>query len=610
MYKFLFLIIGLLGVGLPFDTVWHQIYAFLIGFVLIYGIKRNAVQSKYLVVGVCLLIAAFFMPKIEIIEQQRLLVEAAKTVSPKQFVENMNVYPFSQTADGYLQGLGLSRKVRDVTLINGPWHLGSGYVNKVEYNFYGGPPALVREKLPFVVCYKITDSIIKRGFLGQGTFYFNNAFVVHAAPTKITFESNDLGAYFYAFSADHHLPFSETGPDLTLKLNKSSIDHIWLLGEVLLKIVGLLLIAYGFFEISRKAIDWREITLLLTLTAYFLLWFGNFPWTEIFAVGGYDGVVHGGHPYSMLEALIKGDWLTALQSPEATFYYMPGMRYVRFVEMLVFGDSYPLQLTVLLFTPILYFRFLKELLPAKYAFIICMIMVTSVVQFLGMSYAIHTDTFLSLYGEGFAYSCLIGGLVLLLKGFSSRLTGIGCFSLFAITASIRPNLLIFFACLSAIYFFCSTFSNAPKKSKFIDLLGMAPLVLIPLHNICFGHKWVLITSASGIPENLPLTLKMYVDGVLSFGGLIGPFEFKQNFINHFNYCGILVLVFIITNAVIALKQGVRNKVGALALTCMCGLGVHLFYMASIRYTQPSLFISVSLVLWAIACGLRVDKNSI
>ena len=176
MYKFLFLIIGLLGVGLPFDTVWHQIYAFLIGFVLIYGIKRNAVQSKYLVVGVCLLIAAFFMPKIEIIEQQRLLVEAAKTVSPKQFVENMNVYPFSQTADGYLQGLGLSRKVRDVTLINGPWHLGSGYVNKVEYNFYGGPPALVREKLPFVVCYKITNSIIKRGFLGQGTFYFNNAF--------------------------------------------------------------------------------------------------------------------------------------------------------------------------------------------------------------------------------------------------------------------------------------------------------------------------------------------------------------------------------------------------------------------------------------------------
>ncbi|MCX7351827.1 MAG: hypothetical protein NTW22_00895 [Proteobacteria bacterium] len=331
-----------------------------------------------------------------------------------------------------------------------------------------------------------------------------------------------------------------------------------------------------------------------------MLWFGNFPWTEIFAVGGCDGVVHGGHPYSMLEALIKGDWLTALQSPEATFYYMPGMRYVRFVEMLVFGDSYPLQLTVLLFPPILYFRFLKELLPAKYAFIICMIMVTSVVQFLGMSYAIHTDTFLSLYGEGFAYSCLIGGLVLLLKGVTSRITGIGCFALFAITASIRPNLLIFFACLSAIYFFCSTFSNAPRKSKFIDLLGMAPLVLIPLHNIYFGHKWVLITSASGIPENLPLTLKMYVDGLLSLGGLIGPFEFKQNFFNHFNYRGILVLVFMITNAAIALKQGVSTKVGALALACMCGLSVHLFYLPSIRYVQPCFFISVSLVLWAIA----------
>jgi hypothetical protein len=372
------------------------------------------------------------------------------------------------------------------------------------------------------------------------------------------------------------------------------------LGEVLLKIVGLLLIAYGFFDISRKTIDWREIALLLTWAAYFLIYYKKFLWEDIFSVGGNDGIIHGGYPYAMLEDLVKGDWLTALQSPEATFYYMPGMRYVRFLEMLVFGDSYPLQLTVLLFTPILYFRFLKELLPAKYAFIICIVMFTSILKFMGMSYAIHKNSFLSLYGEGFAYSCLIGGLVLLLKGITSRLTGIGCFSLFAITASIRPNLLIFFACLSAIYFFCSTFSNEPKKRKFIDLLGMALLVLIPLHNICFGHKWVLITSASGIPENLPLTLKMYLDGLLSLGGLIGPFEFKQNFINHFNYRGISVLVFMITNAAIALKQGVRNKVGALALTCMCGLSVHLFYMASIRYTQPCLFISVSLVFWAIA----------
>ena len=92
---------------------------------------------------------------------------------------------------------------------------------------------------------------------------------------------------------------------------------------------------------------------------------------------------------------------------------------------------------------------------------------------------------------------------------------------------------------------------------------------------------------------------MYVDGLLSLGGLIGPFEFKQNFINHFNYRGILVLVFMITNAAIALKQGV-TKVGALALTCMYGLGVHLFYLPSIRYTQPCLFISVSLVMWAVA----------
>lgn len=196
------------------------------------------------------------------------------------------------------------------------------------------------------------------------------------------------------------------------------------------------------FEISRKAIDWREITLLLTWIAYFCFGLVIFlgqkfcSWWMRWCCSWWAPLFHA---WSLNKRwLVNGSAITW-----SDFLLYARHALCAFCGNVSFGDSYPLQLTVLLFTPILYFRFLKELLPAKYAFIICMIMVTSVVQFLGMSYAIHTDTFLSLYGEGFAYSCLIGGLVLLLKGFSSRLTGIGCFSLFAITASIRPNLLIF-----------------------------------------------------------------------------------------------------------------------------------------------------------------------
>ncbi len=596
VYKILFLISGLIGIGLPFDTVWHYGYAFLITFVLIYGAKRNVVQIKHLIFGAFLLLATAFIPKIEIIEQQRLLVENGKIVSPKQFIDNINSYPFSQTADGYLQGLGLSRKVRDISLLNTPRHLRSGYVNRVEYNFYGPPQALIRECLPFVACYKITESIVKRGLQAQGTFYFNNHFFMHPVRKNIILEDKDLGTYFYAFGADCHPAPSEATPHLILNLNTSLQDNLCLLGEVLLKIFGLLLVAYGFFDISRKSLDWREILILLSWNAYFLICFKQFLWEEIFACGGCDGIVHGGHPYVMLEALARGDWLTAIKSPEAIFYYMPGMRYIRFLEMLIFGDAYPLQLTVLLFTPVLYYRFFKELLPPKYALIICVLMGTSILKFLGIDFHIHLHSFFALYGEGFAYSCLTGGLLLLLRGISSRGMGIGCFSLFAIALSIRPNLGMFIGCLILIYFFLSTFSSEDKKYKFIDLLGMSPLILIPLHNIYFGHSCVLLTSASGIPENLPLTPKMYWDAIQCLGGLIAPFKSQEKFMHHFNYQGLFVLLFMATNFKIALRSGLKNRIGALAFACMLGLSVHLFYLAKIRYMQPYFLVSIILIL--------------
>ncbi len=322
-------------------------------------------------------------------------------------------------------------------------------------------------------------------------------------------------------------------------------------------------------------------------------------WIDIFAIGGYDGFVHGGHPYSMLEAVIKGDWCMAIQSPEAVFYYMPGMRYVRFFEIMIFGDAYPLQVTLLLFTPVIYYRFFKELLKAKWALIVCFIMAIGMFNPIGLDFHSHINSLAMLYGEGFAYACLMGGLVMLLKGINCRSTGLGCFCLFTIAMCIRPNLLFFVGCLALAYFFFTIFGCATKKNKFTDLLGLSPFLLIPLHNIYFGNQWVPLTTASQIPENMPLTPKMYLDGLTSLFGLIGPFEWGQKFIHHFSYpgnAGWLALLLIATNAVIAIRYGIKNKIGTLAIAGICGLSAHLFYTADIRYMQPYFVISIGLIL--------------
>ena len=598
--KVLFVILGLTGISLPFDTVWHYAYAFIIAFILVYGIKRNTILTKYMVTGCCLLLAAYFIPKIEIVEKSRLLVANSKVFSPQDFIKNIKTYPFSQTADGYVQGLGLSRKVRDISLLNRPWYLRSGYVNKAEYNFGGPPPALSRMCLPFVACYEINEDLVNRGLNGKGLFYVNDKFITIPQEKNISFEVKDTGNYFYAFGADVSQPESEDSPYLVLNINKSFQDQLWLFCEVFLKIGGLLLIANGFFSIPRKSIDNKEILLLFGWMIFLWLMFYNCLWVGIFALGGTDGIIHGGHPYNMLEALAKGDLHTAIQSPEAVFYFMPGMRYVRFFEMLIFGDTYPLQVTMLLFTPVIYYRFFKGLIKEKLAFIVCLVMVIGILNFIGLDFYLHINCLAMLYGEGFAYACLMGGLALLLKGINYRSTGLGCFSLFTIAMSIRPNLLFFVGFLSLAYFFFTIFGSATKKHKFTDLLGLSPLLLIPLHNIYFGNQWVPLTTASRIPENMPLTPKMYLDALKSLFGLIGPFEWGQKFIHHFSHsgnAGWFALLLIVTNAVIAIRYGIKDRIGALAIACICGLSTHLFYLPDIRYMHPYFVVSASLILF-------------
>ncbi len=147
-----------------------------------------------------MLFSAHFIPKINIIEQQRLLVENNKLISPEEFINKKNAYPFSQTADGYAQGTGLNRTVRDISLLNAPRYLRSGYVNT--YNFYGPPPNLMRERLPFVVVYKINECLVERGLSGRGIFYFKNQFFTQSAVKPIVFSKEDIGSDFYAFAVD------------------------------------------------------------------------------------------------------------------------------------------------------------------------------------------------------------------------------------------------------------------------------------------------------------------------------------------------------------------------------------------------------------------------
>ncbi len=55
---------------------------------------------------------------------------------------------------------------------------------------------------------------------------------------------------------------------------------------------------------------------------------------------GDDGLVYDGYARVMLQHLLAGDIAGALEGCESVFYFTPGMRYLRAVEHVIFGESY------------------------------------------------------------------------------------------------------------------------------------------------------------------------------------------------------------------------------------------------------------------------------
>ena len=70
---------------------------------------------------------------------------------------------------------------------------------------------------------------------------------------------------------------------------------------------------------------------------------------------GDDGLVYDGYARVMLQHLLAGDIKEALRGGESVFYFTPGMRYLRVVEHVIFGESYLGYLAVMMLLPMLVF---------------------------------------------------------------------------------------------------------------------------------------------------------------------------------------------------------------------------------------------------------------
>jgi hypothetical protein len=215
---------------------------------------------------------------------------------------------------------------------------------------------------------------------------------------------------------------------------------------------------------------------------------------------GDDGLVYDGFARVMLQKLLAGDLIGALEGGEKVFYFTPGMRYLRAAEHLVFGETYLGYLALVLLLPFLVLALLRRFLPLTWA--LAAVVVFTLVP-LGVVFGTSLVQYVKWAARGFADPAaavlFLAGLVLLLdrrdgprdRPGPAAASGL----LLALALFVRPNLapgagaLLAGAGLAALW--------QRQYRRLVGLVaGFLPVLGMALHNWAYGGVLVLFTSTA------------------------------------------------------------------------------------------------------------------
>lgn len=238
--------------------------------------------------------------------------------------------------------------------------------------------------------------------------------------------------------------------------------------------------------------------------------------------GGNDGLTHEAFAHEILRAVAIGDWRTALIGGEPIFYFMPGLRYVLALGKAIFGDTHWLTIFLLCLLPVVFHRLFRELLSRRTApgLTACFLLVPIFERF-GLAHFNYVRQAYDGNPEGIAYLFLALGLLLgvraLKHGGRSWPWGLAFGLTWFVAVAIRPNMLLPAAVM--VGFVAWRDLRERNLGALIGTaLGLALVLLIPLHNWVFGHQFVPLTAAAAIPQNLVVPPGRYAD---AFGSLLG-----------------------------------------------------------------------------------------
>jgi hypothetical protein len=443
--------------------------------------------------------------------------------------------PFAFSADAIYDHVAYSRRVTGIDFADPIW-LRPGFINERGYNWTTPPSDLnraVRDRrslallhrwqltMPWFVMYRFPAAFAGSELCWQGEVLWEQSpgrfeAITHSEMACRTLTELPRTIFGVAIANDPPLAMRLV-PTTAIRLRQLAEPALALLGSIA---VLALLVTWQW---RRAALPFALIAVTLLLAFFDDVTFigGVRPYE-----GGDDGLVYEGFARIMLTRLTAGDIAGALQGSEPVFYFTPGLRYLRVVEHLIFGDTALGYLSLILLLPFLVFALFRRFLPLRWALAMVIIFaVTPLGVVFGSSLLQYVKWAARGYADPAAFVLFLGGVVLLVgrsaTGVRDRFgSALAAGLLFALAVFARPNLapaagiLVAGAGLAAIW--------QAQYRRGVGLgLGFVTVLGMTLHNWVYGHELVLFTSTARITMSMPPEAYAAAVSELLHGNLAG-----------------------------------------------------------------------------------------
>ncbi len=637
-------IISLVGIffiiGLPINNHF-KLSLFGISLIYIsYGHYRNSININILIKSVvCLLMALFIksnLPQLNILETHNVFLLDQQNINNIDFYRHnlpSQVFKYfsEQFNDNYLISANCdvsqpncwkasvptnqhsfnafaadsvwqpksdnSRSVATINISN-RYDAKIGTFNDIKYNFFDPPVNnIYRENMPFFIIYKIPKELLGMKLYWQGDVLWPSAASDNSTTYQLMPHRSLLPKKISDADLEKNIYISgikNIESPIKIYLEKTIFYRLLELSEKILTIISIFIILNIFFDLNKNKFFLIIAAILFQLLNMFFFAKPLLSGMPIL-VGGGDGLVFYGYARLMLQNFISGNYLEVLRGLEDSFYYMPGLRYLRLIELILFGDTFYGYLLFLLFIPIIVFNFLRSILPLKLSLILIGLFFIPWLKYFGFANIAYIKFVLTGYSETLAYGLFLLSSTMIIKLFNNHSFFIKKFFvanfLLAIAVFLRPNLIIG----STILIFWGTWQLRSKLSVWqiiVTLSGFSPILFMLWHNIYYANEFAVFTGKKSFYINLITPPATYWHAICEiFNGKLG--SAAHNVQQQLHLWNRAVYFFRIPAILTAIYCLISKKTSSqIRLIALLGITMQLqllFFNAKIRYAGLAWF---------------------